>query len=486
MPIDEFFRLQIAGDIVGESSDAVATGFFALGPAYHSDGGDPDSQAQAEGETLDDRIDLLTRGLLGITGACARCHDHKFDPIPQQDYYSIAGVFHNTATQDLPLAEQDVVERFDQYRKAVEDLNEQIDVLKKKLQREKRQASEDEQQQLDSWGAEIEAQKENSPPCYHTAHTLKDAGSKDMHVAIRGNLRKTGEVAPRRFLRILAGPDPPKFTVGSGRAELAAAIIDPGNPLTARVFVNRVWMHHFGAGLVRTPSNFGMLGEPPTHPLLLDWLAADFVQHDWSLKRLHRQIITSATYQLSSAYSPEAYERDRDNRLLWRMSPRRMDIEAWRDCVLDVTGELDYTPGGPPSEDISRDLRRTLYAKVSRNGDVFPSDAFLRRFDFPLMRATVAKRPQSIVPQQFLFFLNSDFMVARAQALTARLHKLAEKDEQRIEVAYQLLYSRKPSEVEASIGQSYVKSGSGDEQQLSAWERYAQTLLSSNEFMFIR
>ena len=277
-----------------------------LGPTYRSDGGDPDSEAQAKGETLDDRIDTLTRGLLGITGSCARCHDHKFDPIPQQDYYSLAGVFNNTATHNLPLADQEVVDRVNRHRKTVGDLNKQTKALQQKLKQEARKATESEQAQLDAWKNELSSLKENPPPNYDTAHTLREAGSEDMNVAIRGNLRKTGEIAPRRFLRILSGPEPPRFTSGSGRQELADAIVDPSNPLTARVFVNRVWMHHFGAGLVRTPSNFGTLGERPTHPLLLDWLAADFVKNGWSLKRLHRQIMTSATYQLSSAYDSDA------------------------------------------------------------------------------------------------------------------------------------------------------------------------------------
>ena len=486
LPIDEFLRLQIAGDIVGDRESAIATGFFALGPSYHSDGGDPDSQAQARGETLEDRVDLLTRGVLGVTGTCARCHDHKFDPIPQQDYYSLAGIFNNTAIQDLPLAPQEVVDRFNQHRQAIEQLKKQSKELRKKISREKREATTQEKRQLDGWQNELKEKQTDPPPEYDTAHALREAGNQDMHIAIRGNLRKTGERAPRRFLRILAGPEPPRFTSGSGRAELANAVVDPNNPLTARVFVNRVWMHHFGAGLVRTPSNFGVLGQRPTHPLLLDWLAADFMEHGWSLKRLHRQIISSSAYQLSSAHSASAYEQDGDNRLLWRMSPRRMDVEAWRDAVLGVTGELDCKLGGPPTDNLVGDRRRTLYAKVSRNGDVFASDAFLRRFDFPLMRATVAQRPHSIVPQQYLFLLNSQFMADRAKAFVRRLESLSSHDAQKIEAAYQLLYSRRPTRAEIHLGLAYLQSSSAGEGQLTPWDRYAQTLLSSNEFMFIR
>ncbi len=449
-PIDEFFKLQIAGDLMGGPDDAIATGFFALGPTYSSDGGDPDSVAQATGETLDDRVDTLTRGLLGITGSCARCHDHKFDPIPTQDYYSLAGVFKNCEVHDLPLEAQ---EKSDLANRPVTDRNDS---------------------------------QQKPGPDTATAHVLRDTGAEDMHVAIRGNLRKTGALAPRRFLRILVGDDPPRFAVGSGRRELADAIVCPSNPLTARVFVNRIWMHHFGNGLVRTPSNFGTLGELPTHPQLLDWLAADFVHHGWSLKRLHRQIMTSATYQLSSGFCAESFRTDGDDRLLWRMSPRRMDVEAWRDSLLSVCGELDDSLSGPPVAEITGSRRRTIYAKVSRNGDVFESDLFLRRFDFPLMRATVAKRNSSIVPQQFLFLLNSRFIIDRAKAFAARLERESTTDEGRITHAYQLLYGRRPEATEQRVAREFLASKRGDEGELTAWVQYAQALLSSNEFMYVR
>ena len=485
MPIDRFLKLQIAGDVIGSYEEAVATGFFAVGPTYRSDGGDPDSVAQAKGETLDDRIDTLTRGLLGITGSCARCHDHKFDPIPQLDYYSLAGIFNNSAVHQVPLAEDDVVKRRNEHNKAVGDLQKQIKNSERKIKKEKREATDEESKQLASWKTDFENLKKNPPPGFDTAHALRESGDKDMHVAIRGNLRKTGDLAPRRFLRILAGGEPARFSSGSGRLELADAIVDPYNPLTARVFVNRVWMHHFSAGLVRTPSNFGTLGEKPTHPELLDWLATDFVQHGWSLKRLHRQIITTQAYQQSSVFSEAGHRRDGDNRLLWRMTPRRMDVEAWRDSLLAVTGELDETFGGPAHDNIAASPRRTLYAKVSRNGDVFASDEFLRRFDFPLMRATVAKRPKSIVPQQYLFLLNSSFMVQRAKRFVARLNSSSETDEEKIDAAYRLLYGRKVEDVEMQIGLSFL-SQTDAKQGLTAWDQYAQALLSSNEFMYVR
>ena len=528
LPFDEFVRLQIAGDVVehaasvqgkvnsqgavaglptepqiqagsGDSRrasnshaasvhyDAIATGFFALGPTYRSDGGDPDSVAQAKGETLDDRVDTFSRAFLGLTVSCSRCHDHKFDPIPQQDYYSLAGVFNNSNVREFPLAEQDIVRKYNDGQKAINDLDKKIKDKQNTIKKEKREATDEETQQTDAWKKDLEKLKKNAPPKYDVAHALGESGSNDMKVAIRGNLRRTGESAPRRFLRILAGNTPALFKNGSGRSQLAAAVTDPQNPLTARVFVNRVWMHHFGEALVRTPSNFGSLGETPTHPELLDWLAAEFVEAGWSIKWLHRKIMLSAAYQRSSQFVEHNFKADGDNRLVWRMSPRRLDAESWRDSLLAVTGELDQTMGGPPTDKVER-KRRTLYFKVSRNGDQFASDKFLRLFDFPLMRATVAKRPTSTVPQQYLFMMNSPFMISRAKALMQRLNQAAETTEQRIELAYRLLYGRTPTQIEAKIGEEFVDatSNSTPNPGLSRWEQYAQVLLSSNEFMYLR
>ncbi|MCA9009207.1 MAG: DUF1553 domain-containing protein [Planctomycetaceae bacterium] len=480
LPFNRFLELQIAGDLVGDRHDAVATGFFALGPFYRSDGGDPDSVALAKGDTLDDRVDTLTRGLLGVTGSCARCHDHKFDPIPQKDYYSLAGIFNNTEVHSLPLSPDEVIERFSKHNAAVAELTKKIKQLRK--QDDSGQKAELQQQ--------LEVLKKNAPPGIDQAHTLRDTGSGDMKVAIRGNLRKEGDVVPRRFLRVVAGPEPTSFTDGSGRKELAAAIVDPRNPLTVRVFINRVWLHHFGEGIVSTPGNFGVLGERPSHPELLDWLASEFVAKGWSIKQLHRLIMTSKTYQLSSQFVEESFVADGDNRLLWRMTPRRMDVEAWRDSLLSVTGELDTTANGPPTDNITASNRRTLYARVSRNGDVFPSDEFLRRFDFPAMRATVSKRARSVVPQQFLFLMNSPFMLDRAKALVTRLEGMGESDEQRIHLAYQLLFSRSPSDEEVNIGMEFLAvtpdSCTSTPLEITQWQQYAQTLLSSNEFMFVR
>lgn len=485
MPFDQFVRLQIAGDLIGDASDAIATGFFALGPTYRSDGGDPDSIAQAEAETLSDRLDTLGRGILGLTLACARCHDHKFDPLPQQDYYSLAGVFKNTNSHERPLVDQAIVDAFKERQQAIATTDQQIQDLQTRVKNESREATSDESMQLKAWQTELDELRKTAPAKYDFAHALHDTGSADMHVAIRGNLRKPGDMAPRRFLQVLSPEQTELFNAGSGRRQLADAVTDAANPLTVRVFLNRVWGHHFGQALVRTPGNFGALGDAPTHPKLLDWLTATFFESGQSVKSLHRTILLSATYQMSSQFDERAFAVDGDNRLLWRMSPRRLDVEAWRDTLLSVTGELDPTQGGPPVDRINSP-RRTLYFKVSRNGDIFPTDEFLRRFDFPLMRATIDQRPDSIVPQQFLFLMNSQFMQDRARVFTSRMAVAEQTDDARIRQAYTILYNRPATNDEVNIGLSFLIESDQNTTGLTAWQQYAQVLLSANEFMYLK
>jgi hypothetical protein len=487
LPFDQFIRQQIAGDLL-DPPHAVATGFLALGPTYISDGGDPDATAQAQSETLDDRVDTLSRGLLGLTAACARCHDHKFDPIPQLDYYSLAGVFHNTRLNEYPLAPAETVQAYQQHQQRIRDQEAKVRKPAETAKAENRELTDDEKKQVEADTAQLEELKKTAPAKYPVAHTIADSGASDMALAIRGNLRKPGPIAPRRFLRILAGEDAPTFQPGSGRLALADALVSSSNPLTARVFVNRIWLQHVGQGLVRTPSNFGKLGEAPTHPELLDWLAVEFMTtQGWSIKKLHRAIVLSSTYQMSSAMNPAAFAVDGDNRKLWRMNPRRLDVEAWRDAFLSVTGELDRTVGGPPVDALLQSPRRTLYAAVSRNGDRFAADAFLRLFDFPLPRASSEGRKTSVIPQQSLFLMNSSFMAARAKALAARLQNDSGDDNARIERAYRLLYGRSPTDHERQLGAEFLSSepDPAAEQKLSPWEQYAQVLLSASEFMHI-
>jgi hypothetical protein len=258
--------------------------------------------------------------------------------------------------------------------------------------------------------------------------------------------------------------------------------------LTARVFVNRVWLRFFGAGLVRTPSNFGKLGEPPTHPRLLDWLARQFMASGWSVKALHRAVLLSSTYQMNSQVDAKAYARDGGNRLLWRMSPRRLDVETWRDALLAVSGGLDPTLGGPSTQKLLESPRRTLYAAISRNGDRLESDAFLTLFDFPSPRLSSAKRNTSTVPQQFLFMLNSPFMQERARSFSRHVATQRGDDGARIDLAYQVLYLRSPTNDERQAGLDFLAAepSSNELEGLTPWEQYAQVLLSAGEFLYVR
>jgi hypothetical protein len=474
MPYDGFVKEQIAGDLIdgpNRESRLAALGFFALGPVYY--GG-------AIADERDDRIDTLSRGFLGLTVACARCHDHKYDPIPTRDYYSLAGVFASTVAKDVPTAPAADVERYDKAQASIKTKTAELAAAKKKTPVDK--------DRVKALSAELDRLKKESPAPYPVIHAVADAKSPvTLRVAIRGNAENPGEEAPRAFLGVLCPSDPTPFRDGSGRRELAEAVASRDNPLTARVIVNRLWEHHFGRGLVGTPSNFGALGEPPTHPELLDYLAARLVDQGWSLKSLHREIVLSASYRLSSRIEPSAHAVDPDNLLIWRMNRRRLEVEAWRDAMLAVSGALDPTIGGP-SQDLtdSANRRRTLYAKVSRHS----LDGLLRLFDFPDPNLTCDRRVATSVPLQQLFVLNSEFMVRQARALAERLSAEGGVDDAaQVRRAFPLLYGREADDDEVRWGVEYLAAGAvgsgGPAGTMTAWEQYAQALLGSNEFAFV-
>ncbi|MCO6458933.1 MAG: DUF1553 domain-containing protein [Pirellulaceae bacterium] len=318
------------------------------------------------------------------------------------------------------------------------------------------------------------------------AHSLAEGQGTDLSVYLQGDPARRGEQAPRALPAIFTGGEKRPFDPsGSGRLELALAIASPDNPLTARVIVNRVWAGHFGAGLVRTTSNFGQLGDRPSHPELLDYLAVRLVEEGWSLKWLHRQIMRSATYQQASDFDARKFEADPENRLLWRMNRRRLEIEPWRDALLAVTGELDRSLGGPSVElEKGDNHRRTLYGFVSRH----KLDELLRLFDFPDPNITAARRTVTTVPLQQLFVLNSEFMIQRARALDRRLADATGRDpRQWMHQAYQLLYGRAPAAEELALGVEFLSPAedpsAGDG--LSRWEQFALALLSANEFLYV-
>ena len=331
---------------------------------------------------------------------------------------------------------------------------------------------------LERLRAELAQRKKDLPPQYPYYHVVKDADTpKNLRIRIRGSMENLGEEAPRAFLSVLSEKEPAAFQKGSGRLELAEAIASPANPLTARVMVNRIWQSRFGTGIVATSSNFGQLGEKPSHPELLDYLAARFVEQGWSMKALHREILLSSVYQLAARHDERNFAVDPDNRLLWRANRRRLDIEPLRDVLLQVAGELDQTSGGPPKKLTADDnKRRTVYGFVSRRR----LDGTLALFDFPNPNSTSEQRIQTATPLQQLFFLNSGFVEARAKALSERLQGMGTDDASRIREAYRLLYSRVPAPEETRAGIEYLQAEPKD-----GWTRYAQTLLSSNELLFV-
>lgn len=434
MPYDRFVQLQLAADLIEPNDDRhhVALGFIGLGPKYYDR-----KRLQVQADEWEDRVDTVSRGLLGLTVACARCHDHKYDPIPTEDYYALAGVFASTEMFNRPLPEA----------------QDETESTKKK-------------------------NKKNTPQS--TLHIIREGKPRDLHVFVRGDPGSQGEVVPRGYLKILSDGDRVAFQNGSGRAELADAITRPTNPLTARVFVNRVWGELIGQPLVRTPSNFGALGEPPTHPQLLDDLASRFMENGWSMKWLVREIVTSATYQQSSVASDTHQQRDPGNRFVGRMNRRRLQVEEWRDRILAASGTLDNPIGGvsiEPQDTTQR--RRTVYAKVSR----FKLDPMLALFDFPDANVHAAKRVRTTTPLQKLFVLNHPFTLHHAEQIANQLSATSTDSSDKINRLYRRVLRRGPSDAEFKLANKFIDSELADQQ--DAWVQLAQALIASNEMFFV-
>ncbi|MBI2805675.1 MAG: DUF1553 domain-containing protein [Planctomycetes bacterium] len=490
MPYDRFLRLQLAGDLLDDSEPdrfvkLAGLGFQGLGAEYHR--GSVADQVIAD--ELDDRIDTLTRGLLGLTVACARCHDHKYDPIPTRDYYSLAAAYHGSNLTVAPLADAKTAERFTTWQKKLKEAEARLKAATKKQATGK--TTEVSKKEIAQRKADLDRLRKEAPPRLPMAHIISGGGT-PMRVYKNGNVKRVGEAAPPGYLRVLHNSPslPPEEGTGVRgsakftRRDLALAIASPRNPLTARVIVNRVWHYHFGRGIVGTPSNFGRLGDRPSHPQLLDTLAVRFMENGWSLHWLHREIMLSRAYQLSSMNVTRNTEKDPENHSLWRHTPRRLDFEAWRDAWLAVSGRLDRARGGP-SLDLNKadNVRRTLYAKISR---VEPN-ALLVLFDFPDPNVTSARRSVTTVPQQQLFALNSDFTIQTAQAFAKRLEKAAPGEANRIALAFRLAYGREPSDVERRASEEFLSAArvARPTDRLNAWEQFAQAILASNEFLWV-
>ncbi len=307
--------------------------------------------------------------------------------------------------------------------------------------------------------------------------------NRPFHVFVRGNPRQRGDVVKARFLSTLGGTDETSFAIGKRRLELAKSIADPANPLTRRVVVNWVWQHHFGEGLVRTPDDFGTRGDPPTHPKLLDFLATKLLEDKWSLKKLHRRIMLSRVYQQASAERPDARIADPNNTLIWRMPRKRLGLEAMRDSMLRASGELADASGGRPFRLLAEPIvpRRSVYAFVNRD-IVAPIRS---TFDTANPNACTAKRPETTVPQQALFALNSDFIQDRAAAMAKVVLKESASDSEIVRDLYRRAFGRDPNESELDTATNFVKSQRENHEDTASWQRLAHALLAANEFVFL-
>jgi len=519
-PFNRFVREQLAGDVlarqgVGDNyaEPIIATGFLALSRRYAT------APFELWHLTLEDAIETTGRAFLGLTLRCARCHDHKFDPVTQRDYYALYGIFASTTfpyagseefqskkfprMNFVPLLEPGRAEPIlNSYRLHLADLERKVHSLEPtKNPKEK--------PRLSALSSELTRLKRASLPAeLPGSYAVTEGKPVDVPIQRRGDPATPGSVVPRGTPRFdfLAGNPPAAVSAqSSGRLELANWLTDPAHPLTARVMVNRIWQHHFGSGIVATPSNFGVRGEPPTHPELLDWLAARFVDRGWSIKDIHREIVLSRTYQLASDLDTRADSNDPANRLLSHFPRRRLDAESIRDAMLAVSGQLDSQPPHshpfPPIEawhwtqhDAFKAVYPTTHRSVYLMTQRLVKHPYLAIFDGPDTNASTDVRTHSTVPLQALYLMNNPFVQDQARGLANRLIASSTDPAVRIALAYQLAWGRlpEPSEIERAIGflhQTLAALSTAntprDSAETDAWTSLSKVLLTANEFLYI-
>ncbi len=493
LPYNEFVRRQLAADQMEElpPADLAALGLLGLSPTFWKELKlSPMVISNIVADEWDERIDTVSRTFLGLSVACARCHHHKFDPISIDDYYAIAGVIASSQIAERPLMEPVAA-------KIVQDARRQITAWQTDLKRFPQETS--------AVAAILRGKIETvqtETPRYHEpwAHVVEDSvldvlplgedetkleyhsgKSRDLPVYRRGNLADPGDIVPRRFLTVLSPGLPRLLQHGSGRIDLADALVTEAAPLTARVIVNRLWSQVFGQGLVATPSDFGRQGDRPTHPALMDYLAAKLIEDNWSMKRLIREMVLSATFQQDSLGSPASWERDPAAQSLSRMPRRRLDIEQWRDSLLALTDKLDRRMYGVAEAlDQPQFVRRTLYGRVVRE----ELNSMLRLYDFPEASGHCPNRSPTTTPLQQLFVLNSPQMLQWSAGLP--MPKDNSTAQVCVDAAYRRLFQRDPTHTERNRGAMFLQRVSGDKTVApSAWEAYLQVLLGSNELMFV-
>jgi len=546
LPFDQFVHEQIAGDLLSSDDLAVrhrrliATGFLSLGPKVLAEV----DEKKMEMDIVDEQIDTVGRAFLGLTLGCARCHDHKFDPFPMTDYYGLAGIFKSTKTMEhfkkvARWHEVSLASEKDVSHKAA--LDKQIAKQKADIQTIVRKATDElkakspgivlpknaeamfpgeTQAELKRQREEL-AKNEKTAPVLPSAMAVADGAVVDVPIHVRGNPQKLGKVVSRRLPQILVRKEAPTFVAErSGRLELANWLTQPEHPLTGRVMVNRIWRWHFGHGIVRTVDNFGTLGELPDNQPLLDWLTHRFTlpspsgrgaggegKRSWSIKAMHRVIMLSSTYQMSSTPDPKTADADPENRLHGRANVRRLEAEAIRDAMLAVSGSLDKSMGGSLLhvknrdylfDHTSRDLtsyespRRSIYLPVVRNNvyDVF------QLFDFPDPAVPNGDRATTTVAPQALFLLNSDWAMKTCDQMAESLLKDANLDDAgRVRRLYRKAYGREASAVELAKAIALVdnveralhaKEASLERRRSMAWSSLCQVVVAANEFVYVR
>lgn len=499
-PLDEFIVEQIAGDLLphaspeAEHNHLVATGYLLLGAHNYEE----QDKQQLEMDIVDEQLDTIGRGLLGMTLACARCHDHKFDPIPTADYYALAGILRSTAvvvhenvsrwnTRRLPM-EPEAIAALDAHKKDVAALVKKIAAAKKAKEPAK---------DIKAMETRLTILREDAPPELEAMAAADAKQIDDCQICVRGSVRQRGAMVPRGVLQVATLNVLPEMPANaSGRRELAEWIASPKNPLTARVYVNRAWHYLFGAGLVPTLDNFGSTGEMPSHPELLDFLAKRFMDDAWSTKKLVRQLVLSRAYRMSTANNSQAAAIDPENRLLWRMNIRRLDAESIRDAMLVVGGKLDLKVGGPNILDSKAlhaakadvpteygyqftDSRRSVYTPAFRNR----VHELFEVFDFANLNAAVAERSVTTVAPQALWMLNSPFVMEQARTAAERTLEQSDlNDEERIEHAFRVALGRRPTAEEAAIARKSIADGND---LAAAWERLFQALFGCLDFRYL-
>lgn len=570
-PFDQFVREQLAGDLLPAPPDEreshlfdrwIATGFLVLGPKMLAEQDKP----KLVMDIVDEQIDVVCRAFLGLTVACSRCHDHKTDPIAARDYYALAGIFKSTKTManlafvsqwnERVVATTDERARHDAHLRRTNEVAQALAKIRRDADAEVHArwhtqavsyfqaalAADDASKAFPEllFGsdgllappedpqpfhradyaasiARLEAERaslaSNAPPAPARALAVEEGAPVDLPVHHRGSHLNPGPVpVPRGFLPALNRPGapaaPPIPSAHSGRLELANWLTHPDHPLTARVIVNRLWQWHFGEGLVRSPDNFGITGERPTHPELLDWLAREFIRTRWSIKQFHRLILRSSTYQMSSAFDSRAAQADPDNRLLWRRNRQRLEAEPLRDALLAVSGQLDPALGGSlvswpngeytPDDTVSAtSRRRAVYLPVVRDRvyDVFTI------FDFANPSVGVGRRGTTVVAHQALFFLNSPFVREQSRHLAQDLRHRPGDDRARLHEVYRRVLGRAPTRRDIERAMRFLEaqraqpqssrdqagqSGPGEtNSDLAAWTSLTQALFASNEFLYI-